>query len=541
MKSVLKLLILLGVLNSCQNDFLDEDLDVIITPENFYKTEKEAEVGIFGLYHQLSRKDLYGWYLSMSVDMGTDIAFYGGKFGDTFDIFSNYKNISSSIGNLPRTWNEAYQTIHAANLIIENLPKNATFSQVKQDRFLAEARFVRAVSYLVLSRLYGEVPLVKGVLTLDELGIPRADLAELYQFMIEDLNFAKEHIPWLSELQQGGRASKNAVLGVLTRVYLTMAGAPLNDASKWALAASTSKELIDTDYHDLHENYNQVFLNARDDVYDFTESIWEIEYTKGEPDFGSRIGTFNGIKSFKGPNGEKASDVGGGSGLVRATANIRKIYGEDGVGYNPDIVDSRYHWNCPAYRFDGTQVPRMNPDGTVKTSLRDFIVSSYRKEISNGIYTPNQTGVNAIALRYADVLLMYAEAENEVNGAGRNALANESLAKIRRRAFKTYEVKWALEGAVTNEDDGFNFDYSGLSQEDFRNLIRDERARELPGEGLRRWDLLRWRLLYGNVSDLIGEEPEGEAWGNIQPHNVLYPIPQREIDLNPLLTQNPGY
>ncbi len=540
MKAAFKLLLFAVFIYSCQDDFLDEDLDKIIISNNYYTTVEEAQSAVIGLYSQLAKDGLYGLYLSMCSDLGTDIAYFTQNTNTIFS-YANYLT-TSSVGNLIATWSQAYRTIYASNLLIERLPENAIFSQDLQDGFIAEARFIRALAYFVLVRIYGDVPLVEKPQTLsDNLFVPRTSQSEVYQFIIDDLNFAKEHLKWLSEIpQSGGRASKNAVLGVLTRVYITMAGHPVQDTSKWELAASTAKELIDINYHDLLPNYGQIFINLRDDIYDFRESIWEIAYTEGE--LGHRIGSFNGISSARGPNGEPGSDVGGGSAFVKSTVNLRKLYGEDGMGYDPSITDFRYFWNCIPYKLDGTGNPMLNSNGTLRVS-NEFVLVSYRKEMSFGAYTANETGVNALALRYADILLMYAEAENELRGMQRDPLANEFLKQIRQRAFRSFSDM----GVMTQLDDveiegiNYNFDYSSLSQADFRNFVRDERARELPGEGVRRWDLLRWNLLYPLVKSLEGREPKGKAWENIQPKHVLYPIPQREIDINPLLTQNPGY
>ncbi|MCY4217264.1 MAG: RagB/SusD family nutrient uptake outer membrane protein [Flavobacteriaceae bacterium] len=540
MKVSFKILLITALLYSCQSDFLEENLDNVLVSNNYYSTVEEAESAVIGLYSQLARDGLYGLYLSMCSDLGTDVAYFTQRT-NTIYTYANYL-ITTSTGNLIATWRQAYSVIHASNLLIEKLPEKATFSQERQNELLAEARFIRALTYFVLVRIYGDIPLIEKPQNLsDNLQVSRAPVAEVYEFILEDLNFAKEHMKWLSEMpQSGGRVSKNAVLGVLTRVYSTMAGHPLQDTSKWEMAASTAKELIDTNFHDLLPNYSQIFLNLRDDVYDFTESIWEIAYTEG--DLGHRIGSFNGIRSTSGPNGEPGSEVGGGSGFVKSTVNLRKKYGENGEGYDPGITDFRYHWNCIPYQLDGTGKPRLNSDGTVKLS-NEFLLVSYRKEMSFGAYTANETGVNALTLRYADVLLMYAEAENELNGIQRNPLANDILKQIRQRAFRSFSDS----GAVTQFEDveiegiNYNYDYSSLSQVDFRNFLRDERARELPGEGVRRWDLLRWNLLYPFVKSLEGREPRGTAWENIQPHHVLFPIPQREIDINPLLTQNEGY
>ncbi|TKG95749.1 RagB/SusD family nutrient uptake outer membrane protein [Puteibacter caeruleilacunae] len=526
-------------LPSCQSDLLEENPKSFLTPENFYQSSSDAFAGLMGIYALISDKTLYGSYLSQESYLGTDIAYYRKNSGG-LHYYANHLMTNTS-GNLQTTWQQAYKTIYACNLYIESITEKAPIAEDEKNRFIAEATFIRGLVYFELARIYGGIPLITSITPVSELQIPRNTLEEVYKQVETDLLFAKQHLPWITEMSDGDhpRASKNAVLGILTRVYITMAGNPLNDQSKWAAASATAKELIDLGYHNLHDNYNQVWLNVKDDVYDLHESIWEIGYTAG--DLGNNLGTFNGIPSSKGPNGEESKTVGGGYSFVKSTLTMRKYYGEDGNGYDKNLPDSRYHWNCVAYKLDGTNKPTLKDGEIVEQS--EWALTKFRKNSSNGAYHYNKNGLNWVVLRYADILLMYAEAENELNGAGRSAEANQALTTIRQRALRTINEDGSFVQANDQpiEEANYNYDYSTMDQETFRQFIRDERARELAGEGVRRWDLVRWGILYETVKSLDGVEPKGYCWKNIQPYHVLFPIPQQEIDLNPMLKQNTGY
>ncbi len=531
-------LLVLLFLSGC-NDILEETPKSFLTSENYYQTEVDAFGALMGVYSIAAQDNLYGSYLSTQSSLGSDEGYYSKNKGGSH-YFTNYV-ITDATGNLDGTWKKGFSGINACNMFLKHIPKSSQIDEQRKERYLNEVKFLRGVFYFELTRLFGELPIVTDVKSVKELQIGRSSVTDVYAQIVADMEAGLE-LPWISEMAGSDhpRVSKNAALAFLTRVYITMAGKPLEDTEKYELAASTAKRLIDEGGHALHDNYNKVWLNIRDDKYDLTESIWEIAFTGGTS--GNAIGTWNGILSSNGANGENGKDVGGGYGYAKCTVALREKYGAAGNTYEADLPDTRYHWNCIPYKLDGKGNPVMKNGKIVEQ--KEWSLCKFRKNANNGAYHYNQNGINWEVARYADVLLMYAEAENELNGAGRNAYANEAVKLIRQRAYRQFDEG----GSFTQLDDqpiegiDYAYDYSAMDQETFRQFVRDERAREMAGEGIRKADLIRWGILYETVSALDGVEPKGYCWANIQPHHVLYPIARAEIDLNPhLLPNNNGY
>ncbi|TKG95528.1 RagB/SusD family nutrient uptake outer membrane protein [Puteibacter caeruleilacunae] len=534
---IIGLMVTLGLAMTSCSDVLDEDPKSFLTVDNFYQNRSDVETALTGIYSLIADADLYGMYISQQADLGTD----AGYWVKANSSYMNY-NITPTTGTISKTWLLGYKTIYAINKFIEQV-EPGNFDDDYKASVIGQARFIRGLVYFELVRLFGELPIVDKVMTLEELNaVSRDNLTDVYQFIIDDLNYAKTSLLALADMGQGdgGRASKNAAMAILAKVYATMAGKPLEDTSKWTDAAAEAKALIDLGFHQLNPSFPKIWDNIKKDIFDYKECIFEIAYTAG-PATGNNIGTWMGIPTSKGPGGVDGKNFGGGYAYAKATKTLRMVYGENGSGYDASIADSRYHQTAVPYKLDGSARPSVDADGNYKEQ-KDWALCKYRKENSNGAYHYNLTGINYPVIRYADVLLIYAEAENELNGTGRSALANDVMAQVRQRAFRQFDD----EGNMTQLDDepvfgeSLNYDYAAMNEEDFRYLLKDERLRELAGEGHRRNDLVRWGELYATVRSLSGSE-RGYCWDNVQPHHVLFAIPQNEIDMNGNLTQNQGY
>jgi len=341
----------------------------------------------------------------------------------------------------------------------------------------------------------------------------------VYAQIINDMTAADSLVNDISTIGFSGRVSKTAVEGILARVCLYMAGQPVNDVSKYNDAIYWSKKVVDSKKHALNPSYSQIFINECQNLYDTKECIWEAEF------FG------NSSAATGGANGAYGS-VGVFLGVPCTDLNIGYCYGfvyAMGLLYKSfDATDIRRDWVVAPYIYNGS-----NKAAVAATQYYSRYPGKWRREFEQ--LTPKikaTCGTNFPILRYADVLLMLAEAENEVNGPA-NAL--QYLDSVRARA--AAPIYRSTDKAVNTKDN-------------FRKAIQDERYKELAFECLRTMDLVRWGLLLTNTkaaaADIFLNASAGQQYGakagaNITSRNVLWPIPTYELTLNNRLTQNPGW
>jgi hypothetical protein len=373
------------------------------------------------------------------------------------------------------------------------------------------------------------VPLiVKPVVSANDTDVPRASEKEIYDQILKDMTEAEKLVTDISALGYGGRVSKSAVRGILARVCLSMAGYPLKDVTKYKEASKWAKMVMDAGIHSLNPDYSQIFINYAQDKYDIKESIWEVEF------WGNRFGIFKETGQVAGVNGPPSSnsETGVAVGGLFATAKLYKLY-EPG--------DLRRDWSIANFTYNKT-----GPNGsktlikdTTTASLYDRAGGKWRREYE--LVTPKSaqwTPQNLPLLRYSDVLLMYAEAENEVNN-GPTAEAYQAINLVRKRAFGKL-----LPGAANPDE----HDLKNLGHDSFFKQIVDERSRELCFELLRKPDLIRWGL-FVSVMNAEGNEIEKDVPGayfaqrykNVLPKHVVYPIPESELATNKALVQTPGW
>ena len=339
-------------------------------------------------------------------------------------------------------------------------------------------------------------------------------------------------VPSIEEMGFAGRVSKSAVRGILARVCLYMAGAPLNDGSKFAEARDWARMVMDdaNAAHALNPDYTDIFIKIAKDEYDIKESIFEVEF------WGNRTDNFTETGYVGFANGPQTSNAntGNGFGGVRTTA---KLY----YKYAPG--DMRRDWCIANFTYvntgdNGNKTPIT---ATSESSLYNRQAAKFRREYE--VLTPKATGQtpqNFPLLRYADVLLMFAEAENELNN-GPTVAAYEAVNLVRRRAFGKL-----LPGSEnTSEHDLSGLDYSG-----FKSELQDERMRELAFEQLRKFDLIRWgiftfemqRVLHDIDRVFVTAPYYREHYLNaLQSRHLTWPVPAAELMLNRLMEQNPGW
>ena len=480
---------LAGALTGCEKEFLEKTPLDTINSSNFFRTEADAIAAINGAYQPLQWPKLYNLRMwTTDIMAGNSIVGAGGgDDGRETQDQANFVTATDNPGVLD-LWRGPAPGILRANTILQNVP-NMDIDQALKNRILGEARFLRAHYYFILVRLFGNVPLI---LTPQDpsgdLRPARTSKEEVYQQIIEDFTMAAELLPPRSAYSAAdvGRASKGAAKGMLAKVYLTL--------GEWEKVVQLANEVEELGYM-LNPEYAQNFDPANGNS---PESLFEVQYFgKTSASFWSNENQASWTSPFMGPR--NANMVAGGFGWNQPTQEFVDAYEEGDLRKNVTIL----YEGGPA--FDGQEYK--SSYSTTGYNVRKFLVP---KSIAPSY---DASPMNFPVLRFADVLLMKAEALNEL---GRTEEAEEPLNRVRRRA--------GLE-PVDN-----------LSQAAFKEAVLHERRMELAFEGQWWFDLIRVdNGQYGlDFLHSIGKT-------NASTKHLLYPIPQKERDVNPNLTQNPGY
>ncbi|WP_282080409.1 RagB/SusD family nutrient uptake outer membrane protein [Aquimarina algiphila] len=503
---------LLLLFASC-DDYLDVEPESTLAIDNFYSNTVEAEIALSGIYSVFASNEVYGSAMSIIMDSGTDEGYYNRRFNENWTVgLYRHTTADDFVNDL---WSSLYTAINLCNLFEEQLQRDS-FEEGEYNRLLSEALFLRAHAYSLLVTWYEEVPMpLTSTKDQSANSLAPSSLEELYAQIIEDFTFASEHLASVDDPNYiQGRASKMAAHGLMARVYLKMAGYPLKDTSKYALAKEQCAIIIASGQYGLNpssssivtdpisgeekivvttDGYRNHFLSYIQGSYDLRESIFEVSF-RYLRDSGlivdGRIGETNGIPyGFGGGTLGFPTAFGGFS----TTAILRDSY----LANNDSI---RRVWNIPGYDYSGSGDIR-----SVTSALsRSFVPGKYRRWepldfadvdpsvqpapgsqeptviLENGTIARNFTNINFPVLRYADILLMFAEADNAISGSP-STLAIQYLDEVRSRA--------GLASITTAKPSIIN------DGQAFFNEIVDERLRELCFEGLRKHDLIRWELL----------------------------------------------
>jgi len=492
--------------------FLTKTPQSTLSPANYYTNESQVTAALTGVYDIVGAEATWGCRIPIRHNASTDESWFSYTSFPTGPFFYNYDPSDATVSEL---WKVMYQGIERANTLLANIDK-AEMDTTKRSNAKGEALFLRAFYYFTLVQYWGDVPLkLQPSASVNNVDIARTPMKDVYAQILADMKEAESRVPTIQQTGNSGRVSKSAVRGMLARVCLYMAGAPLNDKTRFQEARDWAKKVKDDGYHVLNSDFKQVFINECADIEEPKECIWEAEEWGVNADpwrEGGRIGNENGIKCL-------SSDVVAVGYCYGFNSATRKLY------YLYAANDPRRDWSIGNYTLSATGVKT----NLAATAIYPRYCAKWRREYEvaaprNKNYTPT----NFPILRYSDVLLMLAEAENEVNGP--TALAHESLNLVRKRA--------GLSDTTIAAADGF------------RAEVRNERARELCFEGLRKPDLLRWGIFVPTMKEVAAEfkayasstyQYATTAAGNVTERHLLYPIPIAEMSLNKAITQNPGW
>lgn len=485
------LFVLMVFVQSCE-DFLEEKPKGFASSENVLNSETGITQALYGVYHTGTTLFWRERYPSAFGLPGDDL--FTGVDNNTARIEMDNFTFTSTNANIGRIWTNDVIMISRANQLIEGI-ENYEEGEFK-DRIIAEAKFLRAMCYFYQVRAFGAVPLVTEYENA-ELYPSRSTIPEIYQQIIADLTDAEQNLPnWQEISGEKGRATSGAAKAFLGKVYLTMATTEETaNGNYFSMAADKLQEVIDGGYG-LIDNYVEAFWPENEGG---AEDVWAWQFV-----YNGSSGKQGYIHAQFAPN----PDIYNKRGFNRLTI-MPYLYDmlEDQDQRKLAMVKGAY----TAYEY--------NESGSIADTFEyetqnDYPFTMKFADPNWSRFYHNNTDINWPIIRFSDVLLMHSEAVNEADGSTDDAYYGIDLVRAR--------------------SDASTLD-RGLSQEELRQKIRDERLLELHGEGHRWFDLVRWSILAERIKEV---SPEASVqW----PRHRFFPIPQSEVDANPNLDQTEGY
>lgn len=431
---ITSLFLAIGMLLSSCEKFLDTTPEDFLTPKNYYETETQLQYALNGVYATLRSSSLYGNYMLGRMGLEADEGF--NSFANELATVGGY-NVSTNDIKIEAFWKELYIGINKANLLLENINK-PTMDKTKRDIIEGQALFLRAYFYFMLVRNFGDVPLIlktPASASIESILLPRTPAKEVYEQVLQDMEKAAGMVEDIQTIGHGGKVSKSAIWGIMARVCLHMAGQPINEISKYAEAKKWAGKVIDLGFHELNSSYQNVFVNYIQDKYDIKESIWEVEFwgnnSSGAYTSGGMVGRCNGIRY----GSDLDPAIGYAVGYTHSSIYLYNLYDSADKLYSYDL---RRDWAIAPFRYNNVN-PATKTNHAV-TEISQRCVGKFRREYE--ILTPKVDGytpINFPLLRYADVLLMYAEADVMSNpGVEPSMLAKKYLNEVRRRGYGKY-------------------------------------------------------------------------------------------------------
>lgn len=462
--------------SSCKDSFLNLAPISSANTATFYKTSSDMLNALNAAYGSLQSAGQYGnYYVVSEIPSDDTTPVLSGSVTDQDEFDKFYLRTTNPF--LLARWSDGYRGIYRTNAIVDRIG-TVTMDETLKKRIVGETKFLRALMYFNLVRVFGDVPLVLKETTDPAEGYEytRSPVADVYAQIVKDLADAESALPDKYTGADIGRATKGAAKSLLGKVYLTR--------KQYAEAAAKLKEVIDGGVYDLLPNYADVFKAANKN---HKESIFDIQYKKGS------IGEGNGLPNAYAPENSGNSVVQfGGGGNNRPTPDFVNAYEKGDLRMAVSMATG--YTNAQGVRVEYNHVRKYSDTPTVNGDSED----------------------NFPVLRYADVLLMYAEALNET---AKTAEALPLLNRIRKRA-----------GLA---------DKGTLTQAEMRLALEQERRMELAFEGHRWFDLVRT----GRAIPVL--TAKAQAIGikaNLTENNLIFAIPQSQIDINPSkIKQNTGY
>ncbi|WP_188935125.1 RagB/SusD family nutrient uptake outer membrane protein [Dyadobacter endophyticus] len=494
--------LLLGGTSSCDDSFLDRNPMHAISGPTFWKTPADVDMALVGVYRRLQsslfghRRTQLDGYSDNAYDRHNQIGFQNLTIGIT-----NPSNVPSIL------YNDPYAGIAACNYFLENVGSVTALPQATADVYTAEVRFLRALFYFELVQFFGDVVLYKTApKTAEDAKVAKSPKTEVLAFVVEDLDYAISKLPATA---YAGHAVKASAQMLKARVALYQ--------QNWAEAAALTGDIISSNTFSIYQGgYANLFLQATQQGN--PEIIFSTKYlAPNNPQGGEgvlvEIGWYGGNQPYK--NLVDEYETTSGKMITDATS-----------GYDPS---NPYEKRDPRLKMT-ILVPGdkyVNPDGSTFVTTDPVLTGFTMKKYMDTSKLPWDrsktplTDMNIVHMRYAEVLLAYAEAKNEASGP--DATVYDAINKVRTRT-----------GVNLPPVDQAKYNSKSL----LRDFIRHERRIELAMEGHRYFDLKRWGIMAEKLA--MVKNPAGVTLSFGEKNNVL-PFPQSEVDRNKSLIQNQGY
>ncbi|MBR3774008.1 MAG: RagB/SusD family nutrient uptake outer membrane protein [Alistipes sp.] len=511
---IVGILAMLG-LSAC-SDYLDVKSDSKYDEEYVFGNMEEINRALTTCYTYLLSGSTYGGAYYSTFCLNSDVEFATNSSDLQSSSGGDYKQFDSTPAGsaLQSTWQAAYQNIEYCNNFIKAASTCAILEENKEElmQMIGEAKCIRAMNYHDMVVLFGDVPFSMERAIDSPMVMPVADRDTILQTLIDDLKEAAESMKFAAALDGGvQRCSKEFAWALIARMSLTAGGyslrpgastadigtmeRPANYKEHYQTAMTYAGKVIAEGNHSLKKRYDEYFIDQCNYlVTNDDDSIFEIPYTKG---VNGNVG-YNWGPAYDMNGDETQMYDGSASNWGRTSgSNMLSVF----YRFSFDEKDLRRNYVC------GTAMWKYGSDGKVAMRLDPWTAycgkwSKLWTEAGNtmGAISQGNTGINYPYMRYADVLLMYAEAANEVNN-GPTAEAIDAFKQVRRRAFQ--EADW---GEKVD-----NYVAAAGTKDDFLKLIQDERKWEFGGEGLRWRDLVRWNK-YAEVLRDVFYQYFGYAW-----------------------------
>lgn len=514
------------LITGCKKYLLDTAPNDRLSSDIFWKSENDAKLAVNAIYPFLDGPNTIVW------DGMTDI----GHTNVLIQVESlveqgNYDALSSTVAT---EWANAYAGIATANYFLENVDKVASTNTTIINQLKGEAKTLRAYQYMKLAGLFGDVPLVVNPISISEgRELNRTPVTQIWDFVDKELVEASTLLPVSYAAADKGRITKGAALALKARANLW--------SGRYEQAADAARQVMDLNVYTIFPYYAKLFSYAAENN---AEVILDKEYIKDiysnsvfaiiAPYSQINTNTFNTVvptkrlvDAYPMSNGMGISDASSGFDPYKPYLNR-----DPRLSYSIFVAGD----TLPNGKTFRPEPNSGTPDAVGSTFYASTTGFNIKKYINKEDYAnPYNSGINIILLRYAEVLLTYSEAKIELNQVDQSVF--DAINKVRQRS----DVN--LPPLLLNT----------LSQSELRDVVRNERTIELAFEGLRLFDIRRWKTaeivmpgsVYGMTYVANGQLTtiKVQAYEKVfdNARHYLWPVPQKERDLNPNLTQNPGW
>jgi hypothetical protein len=485
-RNILLAAALAGTFTTGCKKYLESESPSVLTKESVFSSVSNMNSTVIGIYAMLIGDNGYGSRISTLFPQSADDMKTSGDYNpDDRRGISTY-GASPDNADLPNCFNQLFKGIERANICIKYIPLSAIYTggtdaqKATMNKLIGEALTLRAQFFYEAIRNWGYMPAqFEPSADAPTLYLPRVSSDTLYDRLLEDLKVAATYVPWRTEsTDQTVRLTKGAVKGLRARIALARAGYAMRlesgnmersaDYKKYyQIAYDECKEIIaHPEQHTLNPSYENIFktLHSGTRLDDAHELMFEVGAYGGNASTDSKLGYYNGLRH------SASSKFGGGGGGINILPTY--FYEFDSIG------DCRRDVTINLFEIDTINRKVMN----ISTGMTD---GKFRRSWTNITGSSQNLAINWPILRFADVLLMYAEADNELNN-GPSADAITAYERVRKRAFTGFESRM---GTTPTDKAGFF------------NAVVQERLLEFGGEGIRKYDLIRWNMLISKTTE----------------------------------------